>query len=38
MKYQYLNQIIPQKSRKELNEKIIYLVSQNNVGQYGITS
>ena len=37
MKYQYLNQIIPQESRKELNEKILYLVSQNNVEKFGIT-
>ena len=28
MKYQYLNEPIPQESRQELNDKILYLVDQ----------
>ena len=28
MKYQYLNEPIPQEARQELNDKILYLVDQ----------
>ncbi len=38
MKYQYLNQTIPQDSRRSLNEKILYLVDQNIADKSGITA
>lgn len=37
MKYQYQNQSIPQEARKELNEKILYLVDQDLAAQSGIS-
>lgn len=37
MKYQYQNQPIPQEARKELNEKILYLVDQDLAAQSGIS-
>ena len=37
MKYQYHNQPIPQEARKELNEKILYLVDQDLAAQSGIS-
>lgn len=37
MKYQYQNQPIPQEARKELNEKILYLIDQDLADQSGIS-
>ena len=37
MKYQYLNEPIPQESRQELNDKILYLVDQDLAEQSGIS-
>lgn len=37
MKYTYHNEQIPQEARKELNDKILYLVEQGLAGQSGIT-
>ena len=38
MKYQYLPQTIPQNQRKDLNEKIIYLIDSNSVSDHSISS
>ena len=38
MKYQYLPQTIPQNQRKDLNEKIIYLIDSNSVSDHDISS
>lgn len=37
MKYNFLNQAIPQEKRKELNEKILYLINNNLCEKYNIT-
>ena len=37
MKYQYLNEPIPQEARQELNDKILYLVDQDLAEQSGIS-
>lgn len=37
MKYSYLGQRIPKEARKELNEKIIHLVTSNQAEAAGIT-
>lgn len=37
MKYQYLPQTIPQNQRKDLNEKIIYLIDSNSVSDHDIS-
>ena len=37
MKYSYLGQSIPKEARKELNEKIIHLVTSNQAEAAGIT-
>jgi len=38
MKYQYSNQVIPQESRKGLNDKILYLIDNELVQSSGITN
>lgn len=38
MKYQYFPQTIPQNQRKDLNEKIIYLIDSNSVSDHDISS
>ena len=38
MNYQYLPQTIPQNQRKDLNEKIIYLIDSNSVSDHSISS
>lgn len=37
MKYQYRNELIPQSARKELNDKILYLIDQNLAEQSGVS-
>lgn len=38
MKYQNTNQIIPQTQRKSINDKIIYLIDNNETSKFNITS
>ena len=38
MKFQYHGETIPQESRKELNEKILYLIDQDLTKESGITA
>lgn len=38
MKYKWHNQTIPQTKRKEINDKIIYLINQNLLSKYQVTA